>query len=203
MPRRNRSASQAETHDDSFRVPWIPIQLRNIYVGIMTIGNQGVDPGVRPRSIFGENSLMRYHIQGIFLLLIVLIAVLFTARMAAPVLSDALGDEGAIVAESAEVTPDADLAAGEAEEDLPLTGEEVGQIQTDLTTLGFDPGAVDGIMGDATQNAIDAAIVQYQLDVTASNRAIFDYVRSLADALAAANAADSATNDAGDADAEG
>lgn len=145
---------------------------------------------------------MRYHIQGIFLLLIVLIAVLFTARMAAPVLSDALGDEGAIVAESAEVTPDADLAAGAAEEDLPLTGEEVGQIQTDLTTLGFDPGAVDGIMGDATQNAIDAAIVQYQLDVTASNRAVFDYVRSLADALAAANAADSATNDAGDADAD-
>ena len=146
---------------------------------------------------------MRYHVQGVFILLIVFIAVLFTARVAAPVLSDAFGDEGAIVAESAEVDEDADLTSAETEEDLPLTGEEVGQIQADLTALGFDPGPVDGIMGGSTQGAIDAAIVQYQLDVAASNREVYDYVRSLADALAAANAADSATNDAGDAGVEG
>ncbi len=146
---------------------------------------------------------MRYHVQGVFILLIVFIAVLFSARIAAPVLSDAFGDEGAIVAESAEVDEDADLTPAETEEDLPLTGEEVGQIQADLTALGFAPGPVDGIMGGATQGAIDAAIVQYQLDVAASNREVYDYVRSLADALAAANAADSALNDAGDADAEG
>ena len=146
---------------------------------------------------------MRYHIQGVFILLIVFIGVLFTARVAAPVLSDAFGDEGAIVAESAEVDEDADLTSAEAEEDLPLTGEEVGQIQADLTALGFDPGPVDGIMGSSTQGAIDAAIVQYQLDVAASNRAVYEYVRSLAEALAAANAADTAANDAGDADAEG
>ena len=146
---------------------------------------------------------MRYHIQGVFILLIVCIGVLFTARVAAPVLSDAFGDEGAIVAESAEVDEDADLTSAEAEEDLPLTGEEVGQIQADLTALGFDPGPVDGIMGSSTQGAIDAAIVQYQLDVAASNRAVYEYVRSLAEALAAANAADSAANDGGDADAEG
>ena len=144
---------------------------------------------------------MRYHIQGVFILLIVFIGVLFTARVAAPVLSDAFGDEGAIVAESAEVDEAADLTSAEAEEDLPLTGEEVGQIQADLTALGFDPGPVDGIMGSSTQGAIDAAIVQYQLDVAASNRAVYEYVRSLAEALAAANAADTAANDAGDADA--
>ena len=144
---------------------------------------------------------MRYHIQGVFILLIVFIGVLFTARVAAPVLSDAFGDEGAIVAESAEVDEAADLTSAEAEEDLPLTGEEVGQIQADLTALGFDPGPVDGIMGSSTQGAIDTAIVQYQLDVAASNRAVYEYVRSLAEALAAANAADTAANDAGDADA--
>ena len=146
---------------------------------------------------------MRYHIQGVFILLIVFIGVLFTARVAAPVLSDAFGDEGAIVAESAEVDEAADLTSAEAEEDLPLTGEEVGQIQADLTALGFDPGPVDGIMGSSTQGAIDTAIVQYQLDVAASNRAVYEYVRSLAEALAAANAADTAANDAGDAGADG
>ncbi len=144
---------------------------------------------------------MRYHIQGVFILLICAIAVLFTARIAAPVLSDAFGDEGAIVAQSAEVDEDADLPV--ADEDLPLTGEEVGQLQADLTSLGFDPGPVDGIMGEATQGAIDAAIVQYQLDVAASNREVYDYLRSLADALAAANAADSAANDAGEAGSDG
>ena len=146
---------------------------------------------------------MRYHIQGVFILLIAFIGILFTARVAAPVLSDAFGDEGAIVAESAEVDEDADLTSAEAEEDLPLTGEEVGQIQADLTALGFDPGPIDGIMGSSTQGAIDTAIVQYQLDVAASNRAVYDYVRSLAEALAAANAADSAANDAGEAGADG
>ena len=146
---------------------------------------------------------MRYHVQGVFILLIAAIGLLFTARIAAPVLSDAFGDEGAIVAESAEVDEDADLTSAEAEEDLPLTGEEVGQIQADLTALGFDPGPVDGIMGGSTQGAIDAAIVQYQLDVAASNREVYDYVRALADALAAANAADSVSNDAGDAGADG
>lgn len=146
---------------------------------------------------------MRYHLQGVFVLLIVAIGLLFTARVAAPVLSDALGDEGAIVAESAEVDEDGALTADETEADIPLTGEEVGQIQADLTALGFDPGPVDGIMGGATQAAIDAAIVQYQLDTGASNRAVYDYVRALADALAAASAADSAANDTGDADAGG
>ena len=58
-------------------------------------------------------------------------------------------------------------------------------------------------MGEATQGAIDAAIVQYQLDVAASNREVYDYLRSLADALAAANAADSAANDAGEAGSDG
>ena len=152
-------------------------------------------------SIVRDGATMRYHIQGVFILLIVCIAVLFTARIAAPVLSDAFGDEGAIVAKSAEVDEDADLPVSE--EDLPLSGEEVGQIQADLKALGFNPGPVDGIMGDTTQGAIDVAIVQYQLDVAASNREVYDYLRSLADALAAANAADTAANDAGDAGADG
>ena len=75
--------------------------------------------------------------------------------------------------------------------------------EADLKALGFNPGPVDGIMGETTQGAIDVAIVQYQLDVAASNREVYDYLRSLADALAAANAADTAANDAGDAGADG
>lgn len=145
---------------------------------------------------------MRYHVQGVFILLIVAIGLLFTARLAAPVLSDAFGDDGAIVAEGSEVD-DTDLASDEVPADEPLTGEEVGQIQADLTALGLDPGPVDGIMGPSTRDAIDTAIVQYQLDVNASDRAVFNYVRSLAEALAAAASADSAANDAGDAGADG
>ena len=137
---------------------------------------------------------MRYHVQGVFILLIVAIGLLFTARVAAPVLSDALGEEGAIVAEGSEADDDADLVSDGAPEDEPLTGEEVAQIQADLTALGLDPGPVDGIMGPSTRQAIDTAIVQYQLDVTASDRAVFDYVRSLAEALAAAASADSASS---------
>ena len=145
---------------------------------------------------------MRYHLQGIFVLLIVAIGLLVTARFAAPVLSEAFGDDGAIVAEGGDSEDEVDaLALGPVDD--PLTGEEVARIQADLTALGLDPGPVDGIMGPATQDTIAGAIVQYQLESDASDRAVYDYLRSLVDALAAATAADSAANDTGDAGADG
>lgn len=161
----------------------------------MTIGNQAPNPGVMWGNLSPEDSPMRSHIQGLFVLLGVGIALLVMARIAAPVLDDAFGDEGAIVAESGDAEDVVDLAVADAEIDLALTGDEVARLQADLTELGFDPGPVDGILGSGTRGAIDAAISQYQLDTTASDRDVLEYVTSLIDALAAADAADDPTND--------
>ena len=94
---------------------------------------------------------MRFHIQGLFVLLGVGIALLVMARIAAPVLDDAFGEDGAIVAESS-ADDGADLAAEEAIV-VPLDGEEVALLQANLTDLGFDPGPVDGILGNGTRSA--------------------------------------------------
>ena len=76
---------------------------------------------------------MRFHIQGLFVLLGVGIALLVMARIAAPVLDDAFGEDGAIVAESSDAEDSVDLAAAETEVDLPLTGDEVAVLQADLS----------------------------------------------------------------------
>ncbi len=131
---------------------------------------------------------MKSHIQGLFILLGVAIALLALANIAAPVLGDAFGEDGAIVAESA-ADDGADLAAEEAIVG-PLDGEEVALLQANLTDLGFGPGPVDGILGNGTRSAVSEAIVEYQLDVSASDREVLEYTQSLIDALAAADAAD-------------
>lgn len=161
----------------------------------MTIGNQAPNPGVMWGNLSPEDSPMRLHIQGLFVLLGVGIALMVMARIAAPVLDDAFGEDGAIVAESSDVEDVVDLAAAEADLDPPLTGDEVARLQADLIELGFDPGPVDGILGGGTRAAIDDAILQYQLDTAASDRDVLEYVTSLIDALAAADAADDPTND--------
>ncbi|MEM8705446.1 MAG: peptidoglycan-binding domain-containing protein [Actinomycetota bacterium] len=137
---------------------------------------------------------MKSHIQGLFILLGVGIALLALANIAAPVVSDAFGEDGAIVAES---TPEdvVDLAAGEEVIVVPLNGEEVALLQANLTDLGFDPGPIDGILGGGTRGAVGEAILQYGLDSTASNRDVLEYTQSLIDAIAAAEAADDPTND--------
>jgi len=134
---------------------------------------------------------MRSHIQGIFILLIVGIALMITARIAAPVVKEALGDEGAIVAESADVEDVVDLSILLAEPDAALDSDEVGVLQLYLTDLGFDPGPVDGLMGAATRSALIAAIAEYQLAENSSDRAVFAFVGSLVDALTAADVAES------------
>lgn len=174
----------------------------------MTIGNQPPTSGVMFGNLTPRDSPMRFHIQGLFVLLGVGIALLVMARIAAPVLDDAFGEDGAIVAESSDAEDIVDLAAAEAEVDLPLTGDEVAVLQADLTQLGFEPGPIDGILGTGTRAAISAAILQYQLDTAATDRDVLEYVTSLIDALAAADAADDPTNDLtdetqGQADADG
>ena len=174
----------------------------------MTIGNQPPTSGVMFGNLTPRDSPMRFHIQGLFVLLGVGIALLVMARIAAPVLDDAFGEDGAIVAESSDAEDLVDLAAAETEVDLPLTGDEVAVLQADLTQLGFEPGPIDGILGTGTRAAISAAILQYQLDTAATDRDVLEYVTSLIDALAAADAADDPTNDLtdetqGQADADG
>jgi len=134
---------------------------------------------------------MRSHIQGVFILLIVGIALMGTARIAAPVVREALGDEGAIVAESSDVEDVVDLSISAIEPDAPLNSEEVGVLQLYLTDLGFDPGPVDGLMGANTRSALIAAAAEYQLAEDSSDRAVFAFVGSLVDALTAADAAES------------
>jgi len=138
---------------------------------------------------------MRSHIQGLFLLLIVGIALLGMVGYAAPVVKKALGEDGALQAESA--PEDAiDLDAAEAEIDPPLNGDEVGIVQGHLTRLGFDPGLVDGLMGPSTRTAIDEAIVEFQLNISSSDRDLLNYTQSLVDALdAAASATATATEE--------
>lgn len=128
---------------------------------------------------------MRSHIQGLFLLLIVGIALLGLAKYAAPIVQEAIGEDGALQAESAP-EDDVDLAALNAEIDLPLNGDEVGIVQDHLTRLGFDPGPVDGLMGPSTRTAIDDAINEYQLNISLSDRDLLNYTQSLIDALDAA-----------------
>lgn len=154
----------------------------------MTIGNQPVNSGVTWGNLSFENSAMKSHIQGLFILLGVAIALLALANIAAAVLGDAFGEDGAIVAES-RADDDADPAVEEVIM-APLGGEEVALLQANLTDLGFDPGPVDGILGDGTRSAINEAIVEYQLDIGASDREVLEYTQSLIDALAAADAAD-------------
>lgn len=138
---------------------------------------------------------MRSHIQGLFILLGVAIALLALANVAAPVVGDAFGEDGAIVAESGEVDDVIELSAELQAAAIPLTGEEVAQLQADLTTLGFDPGPIDGILGGGTRSAIDTAIEQYGLAAGATDRDVLGYVTSLIDALAAAEAADDPSSD--------
>ncbi|MEC7144495.1 MAG: peptidoglycan-binding domain-containing protein [Actinomycetota bacterium] len=130
---------------------------------------------------------MKSHIQGLFIVLGVAISLLALANIAAPVLGDAFGEDGAIVAESA-VDDGADPTV-EAAIEVPLDGEEVALLQANLTDLGFDPGPVDGILGNGTRSAINEAIVEYQLEITASDRKVLEYTQSLIDPLAAADSA--------------
>lgn len=160
----------------------------------MTIGNQPVSSDVMWGNLSREDSPMKSHIQGLFILLGVGIALMLLANIAAPVVGNAFGEDGAIVAESA-AEDVVDLAAGETEVVVPLTGEEVALLQANLTDLGFDPGPIDGILGGGTRAAIGQAILEYQLDSTASNREVLEYTQSLIDALAAAEAADDPSSD--------
>lgn len=100
---------------------------------------------------------MDTHIRGAALLILLAAALWGAARLAAPVVEEALSDEGAIIARS----PDEgalDQRIGESLEavEAPLTFDEVSTLQWLLGVEGFlDPDTdVDGLLGPVTEEAI-------------------------------------------------
>lgn len=74
--------------------------------------------------------------------------------------------DSALAATGAPAAVDPGLAA------MPLTSAEVRLVQRKLKSLGFDPGAVDGVPGRRTLDALNAYLAAAKLDtVTRVNRA--------------------------------
>lgn len=124
---------------------------------------------------------MRTHLQGAFLMIVLLLAFWWTLNWAGPIFDSALGGEdGAIVARA----PTDDTAAGEAEVDAPLDGNEVAALQAALLQVGYSPGPIDGIMGELTRAAIEEAKGDLGL-VEASDRQLLETLESAVEALEA------------------
>ena len=125
---------------------------------------------------------LRVHLQGTFLLIVVLLVFWAMLNWAGPVMSDALGGpDGAIVAKPLIESEDTDDGAL-TEPDEPLEGDEVAALQSALTRFGYEPGAVDGIMGDVTRAAADAARADLGLP-SASDRRLLDTLAAAVEAL--------------------
>ena len=127
---------------------------------------------------------LRVHLQGTFLLIVVLLVFWAMLNWAGPVMSDALGGpDGAIVAKALIESEDPGTADGAlTEPDEPLEGDEVAALQAALTRFGYEPGAVDGIMGDVTRAAADAAKADLGLP-SASDRRLLDTLAAAVEAL--------------------
>jgi hypothetical protein len=77
-----------------------------------------------------------------------------------------------VVAESAQAAASAPAAVDPALATGPLTSSEVRILQRKLRSLGFDPGAVDGVPGRHTLTALNAYLSAAKLEtVTKVNRA--------------------------------
>jgi peptidoglycan hydrolase-like protein with peptidoglycan-binding domain len=121
---------------------------------------------------------MRTHLQGFALLGLLLAALWGAARLAAPTLSEALGEDGAVVADSGE--DHIELTADSEEVDADLTTEEVQRLQFQLLRAGFltELSDVDGYMGPETAGAIARAAEEWQL-VEPTDREVLVYADEL------------------------
>ncbi len=123
---------------------------------------------------------MRTHLQGAFLLIILLLAFWWTLNWAGPIFDSALGGEdGAIVARA---PSEEDAAAAGLAVDEPLDGNEVAALQGALLQVGYSPGPVDGIMGELTRAAVEEAKQDLGL-VDASDRELIETLETVVDAL--------------------
>ena len=119
---------------------------------------------------------MRIHLQGTFLLIVLLLAFWGMLDWAGPVIDSAWsGTDGAIVARVPAVSDQPTNAVGDtySERDEPLDGDEVAELQAALARFGFDPGPVDGIMGELTRGAADEAKADLGL-AAGSDRRLLD-----------------------------
>ena len=121
---------------------------------------------------------MRTHIQGFALLAFLLAAIWGAVQLASPALSDALGEDGALQAESGEDTVDLTIDDGPPEE--PLTQDELRRLQFNLLRGGFfeDVAAVDGIWGPDTRAKMQEAAQAWGLEEP-SDRELFDHAETL------------------------
>ena len=137
---------------------------------------------------------MRNHVQGFGLMLVLAVAIWGTARFAAPAVGDAFGQDGAVRAESKDLTDDVvDLSS-----DTELTSDELHGLQWYLTIEGYDTNGIDGVMGSGTRAAIDLAKADYGLPTSASPRDLFEFLTTRQDDSADADT-DAADADAADA----
>jgi len=128
---------------------------------------------------------MRTHLQGAFLLIILLLAFWWAWNWAGPIFDSALGGEdGAIVARA---PSEEDTATGEAAGDAPLDGNEVAALQGALLQVGYSPGPIDGIMGELTRAAITEAKRDLGL-VEASDRKLLETLETAVEILETAPA---------------
>ena len=122
---------------------------------------------------------MRTHLQGAFLLIVLLLAFWWALSWAGPIFDSALGGaDGAIVARA----PTDNTATGEAQADAPLDGNEVAALQGALLQVGYSPGPVDGIMGELTRAAIEEAKGDLGL-LEASDRQLLETLGTAVEAL--------------------
>lgn len=133
---------------------------------------------------------MRTHLQGTFLLIVLLLVFWLTLSWAVPILDSAVfGEDGAVVARAPLETDDQVAADRGLEQDQPLDGNEVADLQSALTQLGYSPGPIDGIMGELTRQAIDEAKVDVGLE-EASDRRLFETLKAALEALSSASDSD-------------
>ena len=92
---------------------------------------------------------MRTHLQGTFLLILLLLAFWHVLGWSTAVIGDALsGESRAISAVPRTIDP--------ASYD-PLDNREVAALQAALAEFGYDAGPLDGILGPRTRAAVDQA----------------------------------------------
>lgn len=120
---------------------------------------------------------MRTHIQGFALLVFLLAAIWGVVHLASPVLSDAFGENGALVAQSDDDTVDLTVEDGPPE--APLTEEELLRLQFNLFRAGFfdDIAAVDGIWGPDTREKMAEAALAWGLDEP-SDRELYEHAEA-------------------------
>ncbi|MCY4176071.1 MAG: peptidoglycan-binding domain-containing protein [Acidimicrobiaceae bacterium] len=127
---------------------------------------------------------MRTHLQGTFLLIVLLLVFWGMLGWAVPIIDDAIfGDDGAIVARAPQhlINPNDPAAAALLEANRPLEGAEVADLQEVLLLLGYDPGPVDGIMGELTRAATKQAEADLGLS-EASDREMLEALETVIEA---------------------